>query len=68
MIQALVSLRDSVSSTTFRKGTKDPASALLAFRLPSGAFFYPTPGSPNTVSGLATEQAIPALMSKAFPF
>jgi hypothetical protein len=68
VIQALVSLRDSVSSTTFRKGTKDPASALLAFRLASGAFFYPTPGSPNTASGLATEQAVPALMSKAFPF
>jgi hypothetical protein len=67
VIQALVSLHDSVSATRFRKGTKDPASALLGFQLASGAFFYPSPGSPNTASGLATEQAIPALMSKAFP-
>ena len=68
VIQALVSLHDSVSSTTFRKGQKAAASALLFFQLSDGAFFYPTQGSPNTASGLATEQAIPALMSKAFPF
>lgn len=68
VIQALVSLHDSVSSATFRKGSKDPASALLAFQLKDGAFYYPTAGSPNTASGLATEQAVPALMSKAFGF
>jgi hypothetical protein len=63
-----VSLHDSVSSTTFRKGSKDPASALLAFQLADGALYYPAAGAPKTASGLATEQAIPALMSKAFPF
>jgi hypothetical protein len=68
VIQALVSLHDSVSATTFRKGTKDPASALLSFQLSSGAFYYPSGGSPNVASGLATEQAIPALMNKAFSF
>ena len=68
VIQALVSLHDSVSSTTFRKGSKDPASALLAFQLAGGAFYYPAAGSPKTASGLATEQAAPALMSKAYPF
>jgi hypothetical protein len=67
VIQAIVSLHDSVSSTSFRKGQKDGVSALLSFQLTDGAFYYPTMGSPNTPSGLATEQAIPALMSKAFP-
>jgi hypothetical protein len=68
VIQALVALHDTVSSTSLRKGQKDGASALLSFQLNDGSFFYPTSGSPNTPSGLATEQAIPALMSKAFPF
>jgi hypothetical protein len=67
VIQSLVALHDSVSSTTFRKGSKDPASALFSFQLGDGAFYYPTGSPPNTPNGLATEQAIPALMSKAFP-
>jgi hypothetical protein len=67
-IQALVALHDSVSSSTFRKGTKDPVSALFAFQLPSGAFYYPQQGSPHTASGLATEQAVPALLGEAIPF
>jgi hypothetical protein len=66
VIQALVALHDPVSARRFQKGSKDPASALLSFQLKSGAFYFP--GPPNTVSDLSTEQAVPALVSKAFPF
>jgi hypothetical protein len=66
VIQALVALHDSVSASRFRKGTKDPVTALLSFQLKNGAFYYPVP--PNSPSDYATEQAVPALMSKAFPF
>lgn len=66
VIQALVALHDSVSASRFQKGTKDPVSALLSFQLKSGAFYYPVP--PNSASDLATEQAVPALVAKAFPF
>jgi hypothetical protein len=66
VIQAIVALHDSVSATTWRKGSNNPVSALLSFQLSSGALYYP--GSPHTGNGLATEQAVPALKGKAFPF
>jgi hypothetical protein len=65
VIQALVALHDSVSASPFLKGTRDAVSALLSFRLPSGAFYYP--GS-RTANGLSTEQAVAALAGKAIPF
>ena len=68
VVQALLSMHRTVSSSTFRRGTKDPVSAVLAFQLKSGAFYFPAQGSPKTANFLATEQAIPALMSKSLPF
>jgi hypothetical protein len=68
VIQALVALHESVRSATFTKGSNDAVSALLSFQLRSGAFYYPIQGEPKTADGLATEQAVPALAGKAFPF
>jgi hypothetical protein len=68
VIQALLALHRSVSSPRFRKGNKDPVTALVGFQLHSGAFYYPTAGAPKTANALATEQALPALEKKAFPF
>jgi hypothetical protein len=65
VIQALLALHDSVSTSPFLKGEHDAVSALLSFRLSNGAFYYP--GS-HTANGLSTEQAVPALAMKVFPF
>jgi hypothetical protein len=68
VIQSLLALHDSVSAARFHRGTKDPVTALLSFQLADGAFYFPTQGSPNTANGLSTEQAVPALDKKPFPF
>ena len=68
VIQALLSMHKTVSSSSFRKGSKNPVSALLAYQLKSGAFYFPVHGSPKTANLLATEQAITALAGKSFPF
>jgi hypothetical protein len=68
VIQALLSLHVSPSGAQFRKGVKDPVSALLSFQLSNGALYYPIQGSPNAANGLATEQGVPALAKKTFPF
>jgi hypothetical protein len=64
VIQALTALHDSVSASPFLKGARDAVSALLSFQLSNGAFYYP--GS-HTANDLSTEQAVPALVRKAFP-
>jgi hypothetical protein len=68
VVQALLAMHQSVSAAKFQKGANDPVTALLSFQLSDGAFFYPSPPSPNTPSKLGTEQAIPALAKKALPF
>lgn len=68
VVQSLLALHESVSAARFQKGADDPVTALLSFQLGDGAFFYPSPPAPNTPDALATEQALPALAKKAFPF
>ena len=68
VIQALISLHQSLTSSKFVKSGHSPVDALLGFQLSSGAMYYPSPPSPNSPSNLATEQAVPALMGKKFPY
>ncbi|HEY4929328.1 MAG TPA: prenyltransferase/squalene oxidase repeat-containing protein [Acidimicrobiales bacterium] len=70
VIQSLVALGVSPTSTPFVKRSSNPVSALLSFQLTSGngagAFFFP-PG-PSGADLLATYQAVPALAGLAFGF
>jgi hypothetical protein len=70
VVQSLIALGVSPTSSTFAPGDATPVSALLAFQLTSGsgagAFYYP-PG-PSAANLIATYQAVPALVGLAFPF
>ncbi len=68
VVQALLAMHQSVSAARFQKGTHDPVTSLLSFQLKDGSLYFPEPPAPNTPSALATEQALPALAKKAFPF
>jgi hypothetical protein len=70
VIQALVALGVSPTSSTFTQGGANPVSALLSFQLTSGsdigAFYFPPAPAPANI--IATYQAVPALAGLAFPF
>jgi hypothetical protein len=70
VIQSLIALGVSPSSSAFVQSGSDPVSALLSFQLTSGsgsgAFFFPPAPAPADL--LSTYQAIPALAGLTFPF
>jgi hypothetical protein len=70
VIQALLSMGQSPTASTFTKGTANPVSALLSYQLTSGTgsggFYFPP--APSPASLIATYQAVPALAGLAFPF
>ena len=70
VMQGLLALGVSPTSAALTKGSANPVSALLSFRLTSGsdagAFFLPpAPAPANTI---ATYQAVPALAGLSLPF
>lgn len=69
VIQAILALAKSPSSTMFEKGGTNPVSALLSFQLTSGpgsgAFYFPGSTQPDL---LATYQAVPAVAGVSDPF
>jgi IPT/TIG domain-containing protein len=71
VIQALLALGQSPTSTTYTQSDSTPVSALLSFEIATGAdagaFYYPGGGT-TTGDVLATYQAAPALAGVAFPF
>ena len=70
VIQALLALGASPTSSAFSKGAATPVSALLAFQISSGAgaggFYFPPAPSPANL--IATYQVVPALEALAFPW
>jgi hypothetical protein len=69
VIQAVLALGKSPSSSPFVQGGANPVSTLLSFQLTSGAgsgaFFYPGSTDPDL---LATYQAVPAVAGVTDPF
>jgi IPT/TIG domain len=70
VIEALLALGQSPTSSRFAQGGATPVSALLAFQVTSGtdtgAFSYTTPATTGDI--LSTDQAVPALAADTFPF
>jgi hypothetical protein len=70
VLQALLALGISPTSSTFTQGSANPVSALLSFQLTSGsdtgAFFFPPAPAPADL--IATYEAVPALAGLSFPF
>jgi hypothetical protein len=70
VIQALLSMGQSPTASTFTKGTANPVLTLLSYQLTSGTgsggFYFPP--APSPASLIATYQAVPALAGLAFPF
>ncbi len=69
VVQAILALAKSPSTTTLVKGAANPVSALRSFQLTSGggsgAFFFPGTTTPNLI---ATYQAVPAMADVRAPF
>jgi hypothetical protein len=69
VIQAILALGKSPSSSPFVQGSANPVSTLLSFQLISGAgsggFYYPGSTDPDL---LATYQAVPAVAGVTDPF
>lgn len=63
-IQALIATGQDPASGTWSQGGNTPISYLLSLQLPDGSFEWQKGSGANQ---LATEQAVPALLGRAFP-